>query len=188
MLRILVSVSLLFMSLFSCKGKDKNKVPTTMATSKNIYDYSFTSIEGKEVSLSSFKGKYLMLVNTASACGYTSQYKELEEVHKQYGNKLVIIGFPANDFGGQEPGSDEEIKSFCSKNYGVSFLMASKISIKSDTHPIYQWLTKKDLNGVQDNEVSWNFNKFLISPKGAFLGYFKSKIKPNDAEIITLLK
>lgn len=125
-----------------------------------------------------------MIVNTASECGYTPQYKELEELYEKYKEKLVIVGFPANNFGEQEPGSNAEIKTFCTKNYGVTFPMAAKISVKGeDMAPIYQWLTHKNLNGVLDAEVKWNFNKFLLDENGKMISYFPSKVTPMSAEI-----
>lgn len=161
----------------------------TMAQSTNLYDYAFTDIEGNEVSLSSFEGKKILFINVASKCGYTGQYEDLQKLHEQYGDKVVLIGFPCNQFGKQEPGTEEEIVSFCQKNYGVSFLMASKIDVKGDEqHPIYTWLTSKELNGVEDNEVNWNFNKFLVDEHGHFVSYFKSGVKPLDEELTNLLK
>lgn len=167
-------------------------VMTTMgvkAQKGSIYDYSFKDIDGKEVALSSFKGKKIMFVNVASKCGYTPQYAELQEVHKKYGDKVVIIGFPCDQFGGQEPGSEEEIQSFCQKNYGVEFLMASKIDVKgSNQNPIYTWLTSKESNGVEDSKVHWNFQKYLVDENGKYIANFKSGVKPTDAEITDLLK
>lgn len=157
-------------------------------TSKNLYDYSFKSIDGKEIKLSEFKGKKILFVNTASACGYTPQYKQLEELHKKYGNKLVVIGFPCNDFGGQEPGTEKEIAAFCEKNFGVSFLMAEKITVKGDkTHPIYKWLTSKELNGVKDSQVRWNFHKFLVDEQGRLIDSYGSAVKPMGEEILSKL-
>ncbi|MFN3530381.1 MAG: glutathione peroxidase [Bacteroidia bacterium] len=157
-------------------------------TSKNLYDYSFNSIDGKEIKLSEFKGKKILFVNTASECGYTPQYKQLEELHKKHGNKLVVIGFPCNDFGGQEPGSEKEIAAFCEKNFGVSFLMAEKITVKGDkTHPIYKWLTSKELNGVKDSQVRWNFHKFLVDEQGRLIDSYGSAVKPMGEEILSKL-
>ncbi|MEO6538321.1 MAG: glutathione peroxidase, partial [Ferruginibacter sp.] len=127
---------------------------------KNIYQFKVPALEGGTIDFSAFKGKKILVVNTASACGYTPQYKELEQLYEKYQDKLVIIGFPANNFGGQEPGTNSEIKEFCTKNYGVTFPMAAKISVKGDdTAPIYKWLTNKTENGVLDAEIKWNFNK-----------------------------
>jgi glutathione peroxidase len=161
----------------------------TKAQSKDIYDYSFMDINGNEVSISSFKGKKIMFVNVASKCGFTPQYEELQEVHEKYGDKVVIIGFPCNQFGGQEPGTEEEIQSFCQKNYGVEFLMASKVDVKgSDQNPIYTWLTSEEKNGVESSKVMWNFQKYIVDENGMYIAHFKSGVKPTDAEITDLLK
>lgn len=152
---------------------------------KNIYQFKVASLEGGTIDFSQFKGKKILIVNTASECGYTPQYKDLEELYEKYKNKLVVVGFPANNFGKQEPGSNEEIKSFCEKNYGVTFPMAAKISVKGDDMaPIYEWLTHKDQNGVLDAEIKWNFNKFLLDENGNLVAYFPSKVKPMSEEIV----
>lgn len=154
---------------------------------QNFHDFTVTTIDGDEFKLSSLKGKKVMVVNTASKCGLTPQYEDLEALYKQYGGeKFVIVGFPANNFMKQEPGTDEEIKEFCTKNYGVSFPMMSKISVKGDDmHPLYQWLTQKKLNGVEDSSVSWNFQKYLIDENGRLVKMISPKTKPNDPEIIS---
>lgn len=135
--------------------------------------------------MSAYKGKKIMIVNVASRCGYTSQYTELQALYEKYKNKnFVILGFPCNQFMGQEPGTEEEIQSFCQKNYGVSFPLFSKVEVKgTELHPIYRWLTQKSLNGVEDAKVSWNFNKFLIDEKGNYVVHLESGAKPMDAEI-----
>ena len=134
--------------------------------------------------INNLKGKKILIVNTASKCGYTPQYKELQELYDQYKEKLVIVGFPANNFLWQEPGTNAEIKEFCTKNYGVSFPMAAKISVKGDDMaPLYKWLTQKSENGVLDAKVSWNFNKFLLDENGYLLAHFSSKVKPLSVEI-----
>jgi glutathione peroxidase len=159
------------------------------AQSTSIYDYSFQDIEGNEVSLEQFHGKKILFINVASKCGYTDQYEEMQQLHDQYGDKVVLIGFPCNQFGLQEPGSEEEIVEFCQKNYGVTFLMASKIDVKgNDQHPIYSWLTSKELNGVEDGEVNWNFNKFLVDENGKYVAYFKSGVRPMSEELTEKLK
>lgn len=158
------------------------------APAANVYDIKFQSIDGKAMSLAQFKGKKILVVNTASECGYTKQYKELEALHKKYGNKLVVIGFPCNDFGGQEPGSEKEIAAFCEKNFGVSFPMAEKVVIKGDKrHPLYQWLMSKELNGVKDADVRWNFTKFLLDEKGQLIEVFPSAVSPLDEKIVSKL-
>ena len=157
---------------------------TIAAQSKSIYDYSFINIEGDNVDMKEFKGKTILIVNTASKCGFTGQYEQLQELHEQYKDQLVLIGFPCDQFGGQEPGSEEEIKGFCQKNYGVTFLMASKINVKGEEqHPLYQWLTQLDLNNVEDSKVGWNFTKYLIDNEGNYIDHFKSKVSPMSEEI-----
>ena len=156
---------------------------------KSIHTFSVQTLSGDTLDFSSLKGKKIMVVNTASKCGYTPQYAELEQLHKAYGSKLVIVGFPANNFGGQEPGSNAEINDFCQKNYGVSFVMAEKVSVKgTDIHPLFKWLTSKAENGVMDAEIKWNFTKFLLDEKGKLLAVFPSKVKPMGEEITAYLK
>ena len=155
----------------------------------SFYDLTINSIDGKEMHMSDFKGKYVLCVNVASKCGYTPQYEDLEKLYEQYQGKLVIVGFPCNQFLGQEPGTSEEIVSFCQKNYGVTFPLTEKIDVKGkNQHGIYQWLTQKSLNGVADGNVKWNFHKFLISPEGEWLAEFPSGVKPLDAELTSLIK
>lgn len=155
---------------------------------KSIHGFKVEALEGGTIDFSTFKGKKILVVNTASQCGYTPQYKELETLYEKYKDKLVIIGFPANNFGGQEPGSNTEIKAFCEKNYGVTFPMAAKVSVKGDDMaPIYQWLTQKSQNGVLDTEIKWNFNKFLIDENGKMVAYFPSKVTPMSEEITSKL-
>jgi glutathione peroxidase len=145
-----------------------------------IYDFTMKSLEGKDISLSQYKGKYMLIVNTASKCGYTPQYTDLEKLHEQFGNKVAVLGFPANNFLWQEPGSNDEIAAFCEKNYGVKFQMFEKISVKgSDKAPLYKWLEAKT-----GETPSWNFCKYLISPQGEVLGFFPSKVKPMDKDIL----
>ena len=130
-----------------------------------------------------------MIVNVASECGYTYQYEDLEKLYEKYKNKMVIVGFPENNFGAQEPGTNEEIKKFCVTKYHVTFPLAAKISVKGDDMaPIYKWLTSKNENGVEDSEVSWNFNKYLINEKGEYVAHFKSKVKPFDPELIDAIE
>ncbi|MEO5984994.1 MAG: glutathione peroxidase [Ferruginibacter sp.] len=179
--------------LFSCSSKmAANHSPTTSQTSQivvqDIYQFKVHGLEGDPINFASFKGKKILVVNTASECGYTPQYKELEELYKTYQGKLVVVGFPANNFGSQEPGTNSEIKSFCQKNYGVTFPMAAKVSVKGDDiAPIYQWLTSKARNGVLDADVKWNFNKFLLDETGKLIAYFPSKISPPSPDIISKL-
>ncbi len=154
----------------------------TSSNSKSLHEFKAKTLEGKEFNFADLKGKKVLIVNTASECGYTPQYKDLQALYEKYNSKnFVIIGFPCNDFGGQEPGTEKEIKSFCTKNYGVTFQMMEKVSIA--TSPIYKWLTHKTENGVLDATVKWNFNKFLIDEKGHLAKYLPSSVKPIDAEI-----
>lgn len=150
----------------------------------SIYDFKVTALDGGQIDLSKFKGKKIMIVNTASECGFTPQYAELQELHKKYGKNLVIIGFPANNFGGQEPGSNTEIASFCQKNYGVTFQMAEKVSVKGDDiHPLFKYLVNEAGKlGVED-PIKWNFTKFLIDEKGKLIAVFESKVTPMSGDI-----
>lgn len=158
----------------------------TYSQTRSFHDLSATTITGETLDFSVFKGKKILVVNTASKCGFTKQYEGLEEVYKKYGDEnFTIIGFPANNFMSQEPGTDEEIKEFCELNYGVSFQMMSKVSVKGkDMHPVYQWLTQKDKNGIEDSKVSWNFQKYIIDEKGRYVGYYSPKTEPDDERII----
>jgi glutathione peroxidase len=153
---------------------------------KSFYDFTVKDIKGKDFPLSNLKGKKVLVVNTASKCGFTPQYEGLQKLYETYGpDKFVVIGFPANNFAKQEPGTNEEIASFCSVNYGVSFPMMSKISVKDDDqHPLYKWLTTKSLNGKEDSKITWNFQKYMISENGQLLGNFSPTTKPDDEEII----
>lgn len=159
------------------------------AQEKSIYDFTVKDINGKDYSFDQLKGKKVMIVNTASKCGLTPQYEELQGLWEQYGNEdFIIIGFPANNFMNQEPGSNEEIEEFCQRNYGVTFPMMSKISVRGDDmHPVYKWLTSKDMNGVEDSKVSWNFQKYLIDENGKLLKVIKPRVKPTDPQILDWL-
>jgi glutathione peroxidase len=149
-----------------------------------IYDFKVPGLDGKEINLASLKGKKVLIVNTASKCGYTPQYTDLENLHKAYKDKLVVIGFPANNFGQQEPGSNEEIGEFCKKNYGVTFLMAEKVSVKGDDiHPLFKYLTEEAKKMGVEEPIKWNFTKFLIDEKGKLVAVFPSKVKPMSEDI-----
>ena len=158
----------------------------------SLYDNNFKlkTIEGEDFNLSSLKGKRLLIVNTASFCGYTGQYEQLQELHDAHGSdEFAIMGLPANNFGGQEPHDNATIKDFCSKNFGVEFLMMEKISVAgSDIHPLYKWLTSKDQNGVKDAPVKWNFQKFLIDPEGRFVEVYSSGTNPLGEQILAFAK
>jgi glutathione peroxidase len=170
---------------------EENQVNDATSTpSKTIYDFKVTDINGETFDFSTLKGKKIMIVNTASKCGLTPQYEQLEEVYKQYKDtNFVIIGFPANNFMSQEPGSDKDIAEFCVKNYGVSFPMMSKISVKgSDMHELYVYLTQKKLNGLEDSDVKWNFQKYLIDESGKLAKVIDPRTLPNDPEIINWIE
>ena len=153
----------------------------------SLHDFTVKDIEGNDFNLSSLKGKKVLVVNTASKCGLTPQFEQLQNVFEQYGgDDFVIIGFPANNFANQEPKSNSEIVEFCEINYGVTFPMMSKISVKGDDmHPVYQWLTQKSKNGKLDSEVGWNFQKYLIDENGKLVDVIEPKVKPDDAKIIS---
>ena len=157
---------------------------------KSFYDFKVTTIDGKPFDMSSLKGKKVMVVNVASKCGYTPQYAQLEELYKKYQDKnFVIIGFPANNFLSQEPGTNAEIKEFCTSKYNVTFPMMAKISVKgSDMDSLYIWLTSRSLNGVTDAAVKWNFQKFLINEKGQLVEVIPSGTKPTDDKIINWIE
>lgn len=157
---------------------------------KTFYDFSATSIDGKEMSMSEFKGKKLLVVNTASKCGFTPQYADLERLYQEFGpEKFVILGFPANNFLWQEPKSNEEIASFCSLKYNVTFPMFAKISVKgSNQHPLYEWLTKKEQNGKADANVKWNFQKFMISEQGEWVDVVPPSENPYCEKILSWLR
>jgi len=160
-----------------------------MAQKQSLYDFKVKTLEGETFDFVTLKGKKVMIVNTASKCGYTPQFKDLEELYRQYGgSNFIIIGFPANNFANQEPGTPQEIREFCTRNYGVTFPMMEKISVKGDDiHPVYQWLTKKSKNGVMDSEVKWNFQKYLIDENGNLVDVLLSKEKPNSEKVINWL-
>lgn len=155
-----------------------------------FYGFKVKTIDGAEFDFAQLKGKKVMIVNTASKCGFTPQYEDLQKLFEEYGgDDFVILGFPANNFRSQEPGTDSEIKSFCTENYGVSFPMMSKISVKGDDiHPLYQWLTRKDLNGVEDSEVSWNFQKYMVDENGNLVKYLKPMKNPMSKEVLSWLE
>ncbi|MDZ4072064.1 MAG: glutathione peroxidase [Sediminibacterium sp.] len=161
----------------------------TLPDNGSIHAFKVKSIEGGTIDFAKFKGKKILIVNTASKCGYTPQYEALQKVYDQYKDKLVIVGFPANNFGGQEPGSDGDIQEFCKARFGVKFPLASKVSVKGeDMAPIYQWLTSKAKNGVLDADIKWNFNKFLLDENGKMIAYFPSKVTPDSDDILKYVK
>ena len=161
----------------------------SVLTKQSIYSFQVNGLQpDTKINFSDFKGKKILIVNTASECGFTPQYQQLQDLHENYKDKLVIIGFPANNFGSQEPGNNEQIAAFCKKNYGVTFPMAAKISVKgNDIHPLYQWLTKKELNGHSDIEVTWNFQKYLIDEEGKLTHVFQPQTEPLSEEVLAAL-
>ena len=158
-------------------------------SNQSIHQYKIEGLNSEEmIDLASFKGKKILFVNVASRCGYTGQYEGLQKLYEKYQDQLVIIGFPCNQFLFQESGNETEIANFCKTNYGVTFPMTTKIKVKgSSKHPIYKWLTSKELNGVSDYKVSWNFNKFLVDENGKLLAHFGSSVTPFDAQILEYL-
>ena len=190
-------VAFAFISCFACqqnqaqqktvkKSADKNKV----MAKENIYQFKVKDLEGNDFDFASLRGKKILVVNTASKCGLTPQYKDLQAIYDQYKDKnFVIVGFPANNFASQEPGTNEEIGAFCQKNYGVTFPMMEKISVKGDDmNKVYKFLTQKSKNGLQDSEVEWNFQKYLINEQGELVKVVSPKTLPTDPEIVNWLK
>ncbi len=156
---------------------------------KTIYDFKIKSLDGGTIDFSQYRGKKILIVNTASKCGYTPQYEALQQLYTQYKDKLVIVGFPSDNFGGQEYQDDKEIQSFCQKNFGVTFPLTTRVDVKgADATPVFKYLCSKSENGVLDATVSWNFNKFLIDEQGKLLAHFDSKVKPDSDEITRYLK
>lgn len=163
--------------------------PKVVDVPRTIYEFKVESLDGGTIDFSKFRGKKILIVNTASKCGYTPQYEGLEKLYQANKGKLVIVGFPANNFMFQEPGSNDKIAEFCKKNYGVSFPMAAKISVKgSDKAPIYEWLTNKKFNGVEDSKVKWNFQKYLINEQGKLVAVFDPGTKPESDEIVAAIR
>jgi glutathione peroxidase len=166
-----------------------NRLLTSVLGQNSFYDFTVEDIHGKEYDLAQLQGKKVLVVNTASKCGFTPQYEGLESLYRKYGGEdFVILGFPSNDFMGQEPGTNEEIATFCITNYEVSFPMMAKISVKGNKkHPLYHWLTSASENGVENSKVSWNFQKYLIDENGTLVGHLSPKKKPESDEIIAWL-
>ncbi len=195
---------LLIVCAVSCTSKPKEKETTaattaaviTKTTTENtmekgtIHQFTVKDISGKDFKLADLKGKKVMIVNTASKCGLTPQYDQLQDVYETFKDKnFTIVGFPANNFGAQEPGSDQQIATFCKVNYGVTFPMMSKISVKgSDMHEVYQFLTQKSKNGLQDSDVAWNFQKYLVNEKGELEKVISPQTLPNDEAVISWIE
>ena len=187
MLKLLAVAALFFSNGFLYfPGPENNNILTNINTveNKSIYDFKVTALNGNTIDFADFRGKKILIVNTASKCGFTPQYEGLEQLYQKYKDRFVVIGFPCNIFLSQEPGSNEKIKAFCTKNYGVSFPMAAKISVKGkNIAPVYKWLCNKSENGVMDAKITWNFNKFLLDENGKIIAWFPSKVTPMSAEI-----
>ncbi len=178
-IKLLLTMSFVMTLFVLCSQENKNTLPM-----ESIYDIQLKSLSGEDIDLHQFKGKKILFVNVASECGFTPQYADLQTLYETYKDKLVIIGLPCNQFGGQEPGDAEEIQSFCTKNYGVEFIITEKIDVKGDDqHPLYQWLTDKDLNGVDNSSVKWNFQKYLIDENGQYIDVFYSITNPMSDKI-----
>ncbi|MEO0573633.1 MAG: glutathione peroxidase [Bacteroidota bacterium] len=159
-------------------------IERTNTSSSTIYDIEINQLNGTPLRLSKFKGKFLLIVNVASKCGFTPQYKDLEQLYLTNKERLMVVGVPCNQFGSQEPGSALEIQNFCERNYGVSFGITEKIEVKGpQQHPLYQWLTQRDLNGVKNSTVRWNFQKYLISPTGQLIDFYYSVTSPMSKKI-----
>ncbi|MBK9015714.1 MAG: glutathione peroxidase [Saprospiraceae bacterium] len=183
----LISLFLSLIALVSCANQTARQRPAnndSAKSSSSFYDFKMPELEsGKLIDFSRYKGKKLVLLNVASKCGYTPQYADWEAFYKAHGDKVIVLGFPANNFMGQEPGSNDDIASFCSKNYGVTFPMFQKISVKGDDiDPLYKWLSQKSLNGWNDQAPTWNFCKYVVNEKGELVSFFPSGVKPDDAE------
>ena len=166
---------------------------TTIKTQENkkmsVYNIKINDLDGKPINLEKFKGKYLLFVNVASKCGFTKQYADLQELYDLYIDNLMVIGVPCNQFGAQEPGSPDEIQTFCKKNYGVTFLMTEKILVKGNNkHPLYNWLTDKSLNGVKNSTVKWNFQKYIVDKDGNLIDYFYPMTRPLSSKITKIIK
>ena len=173
----------IIMALFSSSMKGQ-----TLEPKASIYEVNINNINGEPINLKEYKGKKILFVNVASECGFTSQYKGLQQLYLEHQDNLMIIGVPCNQFGSQEPGNSSEIQSFCELNYGVTFLLTEKVEVKgSNQHSLYQWLTNKDLNGRSSSSVKWNFQKYLIDEEGKFIDYFYSTTKPLSSKISKLL-
>lgn len=194
MRRIFLFVSLCFTSCLMAQvtttNLKSNQMKTVNKQDQTIYQFVVKDISGDDFDMSSLRGKKVMIVNTASKCGLTPQYKQLQSLYQEFKDKdIVIIGFPANNFGAQEPGTNQEIAEFCEANYGVSFPMMGKISVKgNDIHPLYNFLTRKELNGLADSEVEWNFQKYLIDKDGHLSKVINPRILPTDTEIKDWIK
>jgi len=183
---VILTLVFLATSLILFTSISKTKPKKNMSS---IYNIKINNIDGSPIDLNTYRGKFILFVNVASECGFTGQYEDLQKLYDTYQDKLMVIGVPCNQFGGQEPGSAKTIQSFCKKNYGVTFLITEKVDVKGkNQHPLYEWLTNKDLNGVENTSVKWNFHKYLVDGNGQFLDYFYSITKPLSSKITRQLK
>jgi len=170
-------------------NNSQSQTQSKLKEMNTIYQFKAETLSGETYDFSKLAGKKVMIVNTASECGYTPQYKDLEALYQKYGEKITIIGFPTNDFGQQEPGDNKQIAAFCQKNYGVTFPMMAKITVKGkEMHPVYQFLTQKSQNQLQDSEVEWNFQKYLLNEKGELVKVLPSKVTPTDPQILSWIE
>lgn len=182
---------LIYKLLLLFKSKDvrtKPKNASAPMNAKSFYDFKMKAIDGKEIDFNIYKGKKVMIVNTASECGFTPQYDDLQQLHETHGDKLTIIGFPANNFGGQEPGSNDEIGAFCRKNFGVTFQLFEKSDVVGENqNPLYRWLTDKNQNGWNTEAPNWNFCKYLVNENGELLKFYSSSVSPMSDEVVKML-
>lgn len=185
MIKTLNIILILLVTLITVEY-DSNNIKTKPMP---IYDITINDIEGKEINLNDFKGKYVLFVNVASNCGFTRQYKDLQTLYDKYKDELVVVGVPCNQFGGQEPGDEEQISIFCSEKYDVTFPMTEKIAVRgSNQHPLYKWLTSKDLNGRKNSSVKWNFQKYLVDKDGNLIDYWYSLTNPTSSKITNYIR
>ena len=185
MIKTLNIILILLITLISVEYSSNNIKTKPMP----IYDIAINDIEGKEINLNDFKGKYVLFVNVASNCGFTRQYKDLQTLYDKYKDELVVVGVPCNQFGGQEPGDEEQISIFCSEKYNVTFPMTEKIAVRgSNQHPLYKWLTSKDLNGRKNSSVKWNFQKYLVDKDGNLIDYWYSLTNPTSSKITNYIR
>jgi glutathione peroxidase len=183
---VLIMFTSLLTGIFADKSEIASKPADAAVAKQTLYDFKVKSLVGnKTVDLGKYKGKKVVILNVASKCGYTKQYADWEKFNKEHGDKIVVLGFPANNFNGQEPGTNEEIATFCSATYGVTFPMFEKVSVLGDDQaPIYKWLSTKELNGWNDKVPTWNFCKYVVNEKGELTNFFASKILPTDPEFM----
>ena len=185
MIKTLNIILILLVTLISVEYNSNNIKTKPM----RIYDITINDIEGKGINLNDFKGKYVLFVNVASNCGFTRQYKDLQTLYDKYKDELVVVGVPCNQFGGQEPGDEEQISIFCSEKYNVTFPMTEKIAVRgSNQHPLYKWLTSKDLNGRKNSSVKWNFQKYLVDKDGNLIDYWYSLTNPTSSKITNYIR